>query len=207
MSDFSLQPNLFADDIKQEATRVGFGRGLKAAGEADEQVVALCARHQAEVHALVFSIFMEDASGLVAARGIRLAGVVTQGLRLGAGQHPDIAVGVERSVARADQRVDTTFQFLQAGVVALPCGHRLPVLPGSRAVPPAESQPVIFQGRRLFMTEGNEVIGVLVQCKLTGLVVVTVTSAIRAVEAGLTARNGGPDSLGDLEINGIIAVD
>lgn len=43
MSDFKLQPNLFADDIKQEATRVGFGRGLKAAGEADEHVVALSA--------------------------------------------------------------------------------------------------------------------------------------------------------------------
>ena len=43
MSDFSLQSNLFADDIKQEATRVGFGRGLKLAGEADERVVALSA--------------------------------------------------------------------------------------------------------------------------------------------------------------------
>jgi transketolase len=43
MSDFTLQPDLFADDIKQEATRVGFGRGLKAAGEANDQVVALSA--------------------------------------------------------------------------------------------------------------------------------------------------------------------
>lgn len=43
MSDFSLQPELFAGDIKQEATRVGFGRGLKAAGEANESVVALSA--------------------------------------------------------------------------------------------------------------------------------------------------------------------
>lgn len=43
MSDFLLQPDLFADDVKQEATRVGFGRGLKAAGEADGQVVALSA--------------------------------------------------------------------------------------------------------------------------------------------------------------------
>lgn len=43
MNDFSLQSELFSDDIKQEATRVGFGRGLKAAGEASEQVVALSA--------------------------------------------------------------------------------------------------------------------------------------------------------------------
>lgn len=43
MSDFSLQPELFAEDIKQEATRVGFGRGLKAAGEVHENIVALSA--------------------------------------------------------------------------------------------------------------------------------------------------------------------
>lgn len=40
---YQLADNLFADDIKQEPTRAGFGRGLKKAGEADEQVVALCA--------------------------------------------------------------------------------------------------------------------------------------------------------------------
>jgi len=43
MNDFALIPELFADDIKQEATRVGFGRGLKAAGEAEERIVALSA--------------------------------------------------------------------------------------------------------------------------------------------------------------------
>lgn len=43
MSNFSLQPELFAEDIKQEATRVGFGRGLKAAGESDDHIVALSA--------------------------------------------------------------------------------------------------------------------------------------------------------------------
>ncbi len=43
MTNFSLTSKLFAEDNKQEATRVGFGRGLKAAGEADERVVALSA--------------------------------------------------------------------------------------------------------------------------------------------------------------------
>lgn len=43
MTYFSLNPDAFSEDVKQEATRVGFGRGLKAAGEADERVVALCA--------------------------------------------------------------------------------------------------------------------------------------------------------------------
>lgn len=43
MSKYPLTSDLFSDDIKQEATRVGFGRGLKAAGEVDESVVALSA--------------------------------------------------------------------------------------------------------------------------------------------------------------------
>jgi transketolase len=43
MSHFSLNPDVYNDDVKQEPTRAGFGRGLKAAGEADERIVALCA--------------------------------------------------------------------------------------------------------------------------------------------------------------------
>lgn len=40
---YPLQPNILTDDVALEPTRVGFGRGLKAAGEANELVVALCA--------------------------------------------------------------------------------------------------------------------------------------------------------------------
>jgi transketolase len=43
MSNLYLAGNLISDDVKTEPTRKGFGRGLKAAGECDEQVVALCA--------------------------------------------------------------------------------------------------------------------------------------------------------------------
>jgi len=43
MSTYSLNPHLFDDDVEQEPNRAGFGRGLKAAGEANEAVVALCA--------------------------------------------------------------------------------------------------------------------------------------------------------------------
>lgn len=43
MSHYPLRDNLYGDDIEKEPTRAGFGRGLKAAGEADETVVALCA--------------------------------------------------------------------------------------------------------------------------------------------------------------------
>lgn len=43
MSHFQLNPKLHDEDVEQEPNRAGFGRGLKAAGEQDEQVVALCA--------------------------------------------------------------------------------------------------------------------------------------------------------------------
>ena len=43
MSDFDLDINYLDKDVKQEPTRVGFGRGLKLAGEKNDQVVALCA--------------------------------------------------------------------------------------------------------------------------------------------------------------------
>lgn len=40
---YALNPALFNDDVQQEPTRAGFGRGLRAAGEANESIVALCA--------------------------------------------------------------------------------------------------------------------------------------------------------------------
>lgn len=43
MSDYTLNPHYASDDVTQEPTRAGFGRGLKKAGELDERVVALCA--------------------------------------------------------------------------------------------------------------------------------------------------------------------
>lgn len=43
MSDYQLNPDIFSEDVKQEPIRAGFGRGLKAAGEANDSIVALCA--------------------------------------------------------------------------------------------------------------------------------------------------------------------
>lgn len=43
MSDYKLNPHYAADDVTREPIRAGFGRGLKKAGEQDENVVALCA--------------------------------------------------------------------------------------------------------------------------------------------------------------------
>jgi transketolase len=43
MSHFQLNENAFSDDVTKEPIRAGFGRGLKAAGEANGAIVALCA--------------------------------------------------------------------------------------------------------------------------------------------------------------------
>ncbi len=40
---YPLNPKLFSEDIEQDPTRAGFGRGLKSAGETNERIVALCA--------------------------------------------------------------------------------------------------------------------------------------------------------------------
>lgn len=43
MSEYNLNPNYLSSDVEQEPIRAGFGRGLRAAGEQNESVVALCA--------------------------------------------------------------------------------------------------------------------------------------------------------------------
>lgn len=43
MTSYSLHPDLFTDKAESDSIRAGFGRGLKAAGEANPAVVALCA--------------------------------------------------------------------------------------------------------------------------------------------------------------------
>ncbi|HMH70211.1 MAG TPA: transketolase family protein [Candidatus Saccharimonadales bacterium] len=40
---YQLNPDIYNDDVKKEPIRAGFGRGLKAAGELDTSIVALCA--------------------------------------------------------------------------------------------------------------------------------------------------------------------
>lgn len=40
---YSLNPQIFTESVEQEPIRAGFGRGLKVAGERNDQIVALCA--------------------------------------------------------------------------------------------------------------------------------------------------------------------
>lgn len=41
--NYPLNPKLYSDDVENEPIRAGFGRGLKAAGEKNSRIVALCA--------------------------------------------------------------------------------------------------------------------------------------------------------------------
>lgn len=43
MSNYQLDPGLFTENIKLDPIRAGLGRGLVAAGEANDKIVALCA--------------------------------------------------------------------------------------------------------------------------------------------------------------------
>ena len=43
MSTYPLAPDLYNDDVKREPIRAGFGKGLKAAGDTNDRIVALCA--------------------------------------------------------------------------------------------------------------------------------------------------------------------
>lgn len=43
MSHYPLREDIYSENVEKESNRNGFGRGLKAAGEANEAVVALCA--------------------------------------------------------------------------------------------------------------------------------------------------------------------
>lgn len=43
MSRYPLRDDIYNEDVERETTRAGFGRGLKAAGETNESIVALCA--------------------------------------------------------------------------------------------------------------------------------------------------------------------
>ena len=40
---YPLNDNIYTNNPDVEPTRTGFGRGLKAAGQADERIVGLCA--------------------------------------------------------------------------------------------------------------------------------------------------------------------
>ncbi len=55
MSNYQLNPKIFDEDVLQEPIRLGFGRGLLAAGREDNRIVALCADLTESVQANLFA--------------------------------------------------------------------------------------------------------------------------------------------------------
>jgi transketolase len=60
MSQYPLNPKLYDDDVQQDTIRAGFGRGLKAAGEANDKIVALCADLTESTQVSIFSEAFPD---------------------------------------------------------------------------------------------------------------------------------------------------
>ena len=88
MSDYLLNPNLYDENVVQDTIRAGFGRGLRAAGEVNDKIVALCADLTESTQISIFSEAFPDrfiqtgiaeqnlvavASGLAAAEKIPFA--------------------------------------------------------------------------------------------------------------------------------------
>lgn len=55
-----LTDDLFSENMKREATRIGFGKGLKSAGEEQENIVALCADLTSSTQIQVFADSFPD---------------------------------------------------------------------------------------------------------------------------------------------------
>lgn len=55
MEDFKLNPKIFDEDVLQEPIRLGFGRGLLAAGKDNKNIVALCADLMESVQVNLFA--------------------------------------------------------------------------------------------------------------------------------------------------------
>ncbi|HVF69471.1 MAG TPA: transketolase C-terminal domain-containing protein [Xanthomonadales bacterium] len=53
--NLKLNPKLFDEDVEKDATRIGFGKGLLKLGEADPNVVALCADLTESTNAHLFA--------------------------------------------------------------------------------------------------------------------------------------------------------
>jgi len=106
MANFYLIPDLLAKDIKQEATRKGFGRGLKKAGELDEQVVAACADLTESTN---MSLFAETFPERFIEIGVAEQNLVTVGSGLAAmGKIPFVSSYAAFSPGRNWEQIRTT---------------------------------------------------------------------------------------------------
>jgi transketolase len=109
-----LSPDLTSPEVKQEANRMGFGRGLVAAGHADVNVVALCAD-------LTASTKMDDFAASFPERfievGVAEQNLVTVGAGMAlAGKVPFVASYAAFSPGRNWEQIRTTICLNEANV-------------------------------------------------------------------------------------------
>lgn len=76
MNEYVLNPDFASGDVARESTRVGFGRGLKQAGERDERIVAVCADLAESIQMHLFAEAFTD-SGRFVETGIAEQNMVT----------------------------------------------------------------------------------------------------------------------------------
>jgi transketolase len=106
MSHYPLNPDLFSEDVKQEPIRAGFGRGLKAAGEQNNQVIALCADLTDSTQ---MSLFKESFPGRFIEIGVAEQNLVTVASGLArAGKIPFVSSYAAFSPGRNWEQIRTT---------------------------------------------------------------------------------------------------
>ncbi len=106
MSQYSLNPKLYDEDVEQDTIRAGFGRGLKAAGEKNDKVVALCADLTESTQ---ISIFSDDFPGRFIQTGIAEQNLVAVASGLAAaGKIPFASSYAAFNPGRSWEQVKTT---------------------------------------------------------------------------------------------------
>jgi transketolase len=112
--DAKLNPNLFDDDVAQAPTRDGFGEGLVAAGDANRNVVALCADLMESTRV---QAFVEKYPERFFEMGVAEQNMATVAAGLGvSGKIPFIASYATFSPGRNWEQIRTTIAYNDANV-------------------------------------------------------------------------------------------
>ncbi len=109
-----LQPNIFEGEVEMKATRDGFGEGLQEAGEANKDVVALCADLTESTRAHWFAEAFPDRFVQVGIAEQNMASVASGMSAMG--KIPFIASYAMFSPGRSWEQVRTTIAYNEANV-------------------------------------------------------------------------------------------
>lgn len=122
MSDFKIDQGLYEDVAKYDATRTGFGRGLKIAGDNDDKVIGLCADLRDSVQ---MTAFAEAHPARYIEVGVAEQNLATVGAGLArAGKVPFVSSYAAFSPGRNWEQIKTTagINFLPVKVVGAHAG-------------------------------------------------------------------------------------